>query len=244
MREEDREYWTWEFVRRSDDYAEDFKRCGGKELKGNVADAMIEKWHTRDLPDPKEPLDLKNYPYDYPISYFPMAKVRIGSLCWDWDHWISLLKPGTVLKRKGHIAKKFKEWTVFDHDTKTFEPLNEYTCPTSITITLAIEPHFKEGDVKKLLREVFDEAYGKVSIAQRKIFGSKPSRLRVDQFKKYLSVWDARMKDKKKWFEIAKEVFPEYFEGPKKEPVVARDLVRHYYKQADKMINRGGWIKI
>lgn len=83
----------------------------------------------------------------------------------------------------------------------------------------------------------------------------RPKKPQWDVYDKYLQVYDLRKANPKmSWADIAIEVFPEetikntaYKRKPKRDLIPqqsATDKVKHYWKEANKMINEGGWKKI
>lgn len=248
-RQAERQKWVWECVRRNKEFIEDFNKYGGKELDGDLGDAMLEKWSTDYLSNPQEPFQAVNP--NYPAAYVPFCRTTLGDIFDLWSKYrnIRLFPAGTVLRKKGRVIKRFRKWTVLNSGVGTYEPLSQDNCPTSITITMACEPYSQKGELEVLLLKEFERAYRWVLAAQKEVFGRM--RPRFNELKDYLTVYDLK-KENRSWNDIAVQVIPEWaYKNPnkrgRKKMVASQEAierVRRYYRRADDLINRGGWKKM
>jgi preprotein translocase subunit Sss1 len=103
------------------------------------------------------------------------------------------------------------------------------------TIVIKIHLDRKNEDIFKEVKYLIKFLKQEAEVAHIDL---KEKRPRWDEYDKYLDVYDLREKAKKSWRKIARELFPE---DKSKDEGISK--VRHYYKQAEKMIN-GGWHQI
>jgi 5-bromo-4-chloroindolyl phosphate hydrolysis protein len=104
--------------------------------------------------------------------------------------------------------------------------------------------------------EVVEEFWTLILQAQKSITKDKSLtsfKPRWDIYQKYIQVYDLKKANPKiEWSEISKVVIPEeVYENPnkraKKKTLVSQstiDKVRYYWREANKMINEGGWRQI
>lgn len=159
---------------------------------------------------------------------------------------------------RGFLTYNETHWTV-DSSYRGSEKLNEENCPRSFTLNVRVDPTLQVEDARKQVADTFNELWDVISNAQRSLQKGKslkPLRPQWDVYGKYLQVYDLRMQyPEMEWSEIAKRIFPDEVEKDRK-PVhrkirktelpfkTAIDKVRHYWREADRMINKEGWKQI
>jgi hypothetical protein len=257
--QEARAKYIWECVRRNRDYIEDFQKYGNQKLPEKIADEMREKWGLGDkLPNPYE-LYQESDPHRqfvYPSPDDPICRYNLFHSYGTNEIYVAPPNPDYVqydLLTGEEII--FKEWTVFDFTKGKYEKLTQGNCPDSISIHINIKLSYPKSKIESLILETFENAYNVVINTQKATLRKKSSRPRLSTFKQCIQVYDLKTtKPKMEWSEIAKRIFPEEVEKHKaphrktrKNELPLRtaiDKVRHYYRQADKMINKGGWREI
>ena len=246
-------------MRRNKDYIEDYRRygkyvekCGGKVVEDEKIRNMIkEKWnlYLGVLPNPD--ISEERAPRYCPEPQSPQSNVGYFSDPFG-ESPILVFSPGERTYFY-HGGKELEHWAVYDYTKQIWGSLTNENCPRSISLTISIEPNYKRRDLQVTLMTEFEKAYQRVSKAQKTVFPKRSVRPRFGEFDKYIRVYDFKKANPKiSWSDIAEKVFPqETYSNPnkrgKKKTLVSQtaiDKVRHYYREADKMINKGGWRRL
>jgi hypothetical protein len=193
-------------------------------------------------------------------------EIKIGELCPPIDY---LEKKGESLKfhpggdldfesiRAEGLTYGDTHWCIHSL-SKGFEKLNEDNCPYSFTLNIRVDPALQKENVKNKVLDVFNELWDIIAEAQKSLQKGtflKPFKPRWDVYDKYVQVYDLKKANPNmEWSEIAKIVIPEEVEKhgaphrktrktelPSKTTI---DKIRHYWREANKMINKEGWKKI
>jgi hypothetical protein len=115
------------------------------------------------------------------------------------------------------------------------------------TIPLIIKLDQKKESILRDIEYLLDLIYKEAKAPKIDLKRPKPH---WDEFEKYLKVYDYR-RDKSQqwsWVKIAREMFPKETHTDYRGKVIphpsAIDKVRNYYRQAQKMVEEGEWMKI
>jgi Proteobacterial transcriptional regulator-like domain len=127
--------------------------------------------------------------------------------------------------------------------------------PRAISVVVRFPHHdlpFHKTDLINEVTQLFRDELEEFLKARKAIFKPKTAlRPRHDLFFDYMRVYDRKKKNPNmSWSDIAKEIFPDKIEkhvSPHRKIVreivssSTKDVVRKYWKQADRLINREGW---
>jgi hypothetical protein len=252
-----RQKWMWEFIRRNKDYIKDYERTiedhrhdlSSKFIEGD-SDKLLSKWNFSGyLPDPDDP-DLPDFAGPDPNP--PI----LGS---------PYVKEGQVVIPAENMTQVVRSWPDQQIRLLSFtkgrklERLTKKNCPKQITIVVKIDPliPFEKEYLKNQVIQRFQTHLDMLLEAQKRVFKRKSATSHHwDVYEKYLEVYDLKKNNDKKisWPEIALKVFPQevskttaHRRKPKYDMLplpTAVDKVRYYWKEANRMINKGGWREI
>jgi hypothetical protein len=110
------------------------------------------------------------------------------------------------------------------------------------TILLKIRLDRNKEDLQEDLKYLLDLLEWEAKELHADFSSPDPFRPQWDVYDKCIDAWEFR-KQGKTYPEIAKLILPKYFAGANANPENAINLVKHYKRKAEKMIN-GGWRRI
>jgi len=163
----------------------------------------------------------------------------------------------TTTEQGGILTYNQTHWCVRGK-SQGLEKLNEDNCPRSFTLNIRVDPALQKENVRNKVLYVFNELWDIIAEVQKSLQKGiflKPFKPRWDVYDKYIQVYDLKKANPNmEWSEIAKIVIPQEVENHRAPfrktrktelpPKTTVDKVRHYWREANKMIDKGGWKKI
>jgi len=110
------------------------------------------------------------------------------------------------------------------------------------TVLVKIRLDRNKEDLQEDLKYLLDLLEWEAKELHAYLSTSEPFKPQWDVYDKCIDAWEFR-KQGKTYPEIAKLILPKYFAGANANPENAINLVKHYKRKAEKMIN-GGWRRI
>lgn len=246
---------AWECIRRNKQYRADFKKYGNKDTTQindtdedvSVWAVIVGKWGIDGkLPNPDNPQPPNNL-----FLADPFITTSYPHPC----KKILLVPPGTTLINRETKEKiKNKQWLLYDYKHKSHTEITLINCPRVFRLTVDVNPMFKKSDVRRSLLKEFDKAYDTLIRVRETLERRKPkhNRPRYNEINTYLRVYDLKLN--MSWPDIAMTIFPEqttkntaYARRIKKTErpfPSAIENVKYYWKQANDLINKGGWRRL